>query len=66
MISLQFNIALSDYNRMQDIPVEAVVDMKDLDVMKVDRLKIELRNLPPFISGVRYNPKQVEYIIEKK
>lgn len=66
MISVQFNIALSDYNRMQDIPVEAVVDMKDLDVMKVDRLKIELRNLPPFISGVRYNPKQLEYIIEKK
>ncbi|MGM0666711.1 MAG: CdaR family protein [Bacteroidota bacterium] len=66
MISIQFNIALSDYNRIQDIPVEAVVDMKDLDVMKVDRLKIELLNLPAFITSVRYNPKQVEYIIEKK
>ena len=66
MITVQFNIALSDYNRMQDISIEAVVDMKGLDVMKVDRLQIELRNLPPFISGVRYNPKQLEYIIEKK
>jgi len=66
MVSINFNIALSDYNRIQETPLEAVVDMKDLDVRTVERLKVELVNLSPFISSVRYTPKQVEYIIEKK
>lgn len=66
MVSIHFNIALSDYNRIQEIPFEAVVDIKDLDVRKIDRLTVELVNLPTFIQNVRYNPKQVEYIFEKK
>ena len=66
MVSVQFNIALIDYNKMKEIPLDAVVDMKDLDVRKVDRLKVEMHNLPPFITNVRFNPIQVEYIIEKK
>ncbi len=66
MVSVQYNIALSDYNRMQEIPLDAVVDMKNLDIRKVDRLNVEMINLPPFITNVRYNPMQVEYIIEKK
>lgn len=66
MVNIHFNIALSDYNRIQEIPLEAVVDMKDLDVRKVERLTVELVNLPAFIKNVRYNPKQLEYIVEKK
>ena len=66
MVSIHFNIALSDYNRIQEIPFEAVVDIKDLDVRTVERLTVELVNLPAFIKNVRYNPKQVEYIFEKK
>ena len=66
MVNIHFNIALSDYNRIQEIPLEAVVDMKDLDVRKVERLTVELVNLPAYIKNVRYNPKQLEYIVEKK
>ncbi|MDT8401197.1 MAG: CdaR family protein [Bacteroidales bacterium] len=66
MVSVQFNIALSDYNKIQEIPLGAVVDLKNLDVRKVERLDVELLNQPAFISNVRYNPRQVEYIIEKK
>lgn len=65
-VSVLFNIALSDYNRIQEIPMEAVVDMKGLDVRTVERLKVDVVNLPAYIRNVRYNPKQVEYIIEKK
>lgn len=65
-ISVRFNIALDDYNRLQEIPLEAVVDINGLDVRTVERLKVDVVNLPEFIRNVRYNPKQVEYIIEKK
>ncbi len=64
-VNIHFNIALSDYSRIQEIPIEAVVDMKNLNYRTVDRLNVEIINLPPYISNVRYNPKQVEYIIEK-
>ncbi|MEA1885649.1 MAG: CdaR family protein [Bacteroidota bacterium] len=66
MVNVHFNIALSDYNRIQEIPLEAVVDMKGINVRTIERLTVELVKLPDFISNVRYNPKQVEYIIEKK
>ncbi|MDZ7739393.1 MAG: hypothetical protein U5K32_10105 [Bacteroidales bacterium] len=65
-VSIHFNIALSDYNRIQEVPVEAVVDMKNIDIRTVESLKVEIVNLPSFISSVRYNPRRVEYIIEKK
>lgn len=65
-VSIYFNIPLSDYDRIQDIPVEAVVDMEGLDIRKVQSLKVEIINLPSFISAVRYKPRRVEYIIEKK
>lgn len=65
-VNIHFNIALSDYNRIQELTLEAVVDMKDLDIRTVERLPVELINLPAFIYNIRYNPKQVEYIIEKK
>ncbi|MFO7850882.1 MAG: CdaR family protein [Bacteroidota bacterium] len=66
MVNVHFNIALDDYNRIQEIPLEAVVDMHGIDVRKVERLTVKLVKLPDFISNVRYNPKRVEYIIEKK
>ncbi|MBS0010219.1 MAG: YbbR-like domain-containing protein [Bacteroidales bacterium] len=66
MVSIYFNIPLSNYNRIQDMPLEAVVDMENLDVRTVDRLKVEVINIPSYISNVRHNPRQVEYIIEKK
>lgn len=65
-VSIRFNIALSDYKRIEDVSVEAVVDMKDLDIRKTESLNVEIINLPSFISSVRYNPRRVEYIIEKR
>ncbi|HKL67478.1 MAG TPA: YbbR-like domain-containing protein [Bacteroidales bacterium] len=65
-VNIHFNIALSDYNRLQEIPIEAYVDMKNLDVQQVKRLKVNIDNLPSFINNIRSNPKQVEYILEKK
>jgi len=63
---LQCIVALSDYNNINDAPIEAVVDFKNLDIRSTNRLKILLENLPDYASQVRINPQYVEYLIERK
>lgn len=66
VVTLQCIVALSDYNNINDAPIEAVVDLKDLDIMANNRLKPGLNKLPGFASQVRINPQYVEYLIERK
>lgn len=65
-VTVHFNIALSDYDRVQESFFEAVVDVKNIDISKVEKLKVDMLSVPSFVSNVRYEPNQVEYIIEKK
>lgn len=65
-VTLQCIVALSDYNNLLDASIEAVVDLKDLDVMVTNRLKVELEDLPDYVSQVRINPQYVEYLIERR
>jgi len=66
IVTLQCIVALSDYNNIKDSPIEAVVDLKDMDLRASNRLKLTLNKLPDFASQVRINPQYVEYLIERK
>jgi len=66
LVTLQCIVALSDYNNIQDAPVEAFVDFKDLDLMTTNRLKVALEKLPEYASQVKINPQYIEYLIERK
>lgn len=66
MVTLQCIVALSDYNNIQDAPIEAIIDLKDLDVMATNRLKVILEKMPEYASQVKVNPQYVEYLIERK
>lgn len=66
VVTFQCIVALSDYNNIQDAPIEAIVDLKDLDVSAPNRLKIVLDKLPEYATQVRINPQYVEYLIERK
>lgn len=65
-VTLQCIVALSDYNKINDAPIKAVIDFKDHDIMASNRLKPSLDKLPDFASQVRINPQYVEYLIERK
>ena len=65
-VKLSCIVALSNYARVEDASIEAYVDMENIDIMKTEKLKVELNNLPDYINSFKYNPTQVEYIIEKK
>lgn len=65
-VIIQFNVAISDYNKIQDANIKAVVDMEGLDVRSTNKLDVEIIDLPLFASSLKYNPSQLEYIIERK
>ncbi len=66
IVTLQCIVALSDYNKIKDAPIEAVIDLKDMNLISSNRLKLTLNKLPDFASQVRINPQYVEYLIERK
>ncbi|HUS87541.1 MAG TPA: hypothetical protein VMW76_09895 [Bacteroidales bacterium] len=64
-INIQCIVPLSDYNKLADAPLEAVIDFAGIVVRSTSRLKVEVRNIPDYIGSFKYNPEQVEYLIEK-
>lgn len=64
-IKVYCNVALRDYNMFMLAPLEAVTDMKGVDIRNSQKLKINLKNIPLYVSAVRFAPAEVEYIFER-
>lgn len=64
-IKVYCNVALRDYNGFMLAPLEAVADMKGVDIRNSEKLKVDLRNIPLYVSSVRFAPAEVEYIFER-
>ena len=66
MVNVKFLVGISEYKTVGKLPLEAVIDLSKIDVMKVSKLLVEIQNIPQYISSVRYTPQKVDFIIEKK
>ncbi len=64
-ITVTYFVALSDYEKVLPQLFEAVVDYNET-VHQENKLQISIKNSPEYIKSLRFNPKSVEYIIEKK
>lgn len=64
-VTVTYFVALSDYEKVLPQLFEAVVDYNQTKTQE-NKLKIEIESAPDYIQSLRYNPKSVEYIIEKK
>jgi hypothetical protein len=64
-VTVTYFVALSDYEKVLPQLFEAVVDYNQMKTQE-NKLKIEIKSAPDYIQSLRYNPKSVEYIIEKK
>ena len=64
-IVVTYFVALSDYDKVVPQLFEAIVDYNEIASQK-EKLSIKIINSPDYIQSLRYNPKSVEYIIEKK
>lgn len=64
-ITVTYFVALSDYEKVLPQLFEAFVDYNDIS-NQGNKLDVKINNSPEYIKSLRYNPKSVEYIIEKK
>jgi len=64
-VTVTYFVALSDYEKVLPQLFEAVVDYNET-TNQDKKLNISIINSPEYIQSIRYNPKSVEYIIERK
>jgi len=64
-ITVTYFVALSDYEKVLPQLFEAVVDYNEI-ANQDNKLNISIHNFPDYIQSLRYNPKSVEFIIERK
>lgn len=64
-IKVYYQIGLSDYQKVSEKLIDAVVEIPDSDDLP-DKLKVELKQVPDFITVTRIEPLFVEYLIIKK
>jgi hypothetical protein len=64
-ITVTYLVALSDYEKVLPELFEATVDYKETRSQQ-NQLNVKIQNSPDYIKSLRFNPKTVEYIIEKK
>ncbi|MFC2104550.1 hypothetical protein ACFLS4_04270, partial [Bacteroidota bacterium] len=64
-ITVTYFVALSDYEKVLPQLFEAVVDYNEITNQE-NKLNISIKNSPDYVKSLRYKPKSVEYIIERK
>lgn len=65
IITVNYFVTLTKYDKVLPQLFEAIVDYNKIDNQK-NTLDVEIINQPEYIKSLRYNPKSVEYIIEKR
>ncbi len=64
-VTVTYHVVLSDYEKVVPQLFEAVVDYNE-SANQENKLNISILNSPDYIRSLRFNPKKVEYIIERK
>ena len=64
-ITVTYHVALSDYEKVVPQLFEVVVDYNESSNPE-NKLSISILNSPEYIRSLRFSPKKVEYIIEKR
>lgn len=64
-INVTYFVTLSEYEKVLPQLFEAVIDYNEIEDHN-NALSVKIINQPDYIKSLRYNPKSVEYIIERK
>lgn len=65
-VTIRCHVALSDYKKITGTPFEVVADLRKTDLSSTQKIPVEVRNVPPFVSSLRVSPNAVDFIIEKR
>jgi hypothetical protein len=66
MINVTFNVGMSHFNAINSEDLSAVLDYSEIEHNQSTKQTLKLINTKSFISNVKFEPEEVEYIIEMK
>ncbi len=65
-VSVTYLVGLSDYDKVQSSSFKATVDYNSIATSLNNKLRVSVEVIPPFIRSVKYQPRNVDFVIEKK
>jgi hypothetical protein len=65
-VTMSFHVCLSNYDKISKNPPVPNIDYNALSERRITRLTVFLSDTPKFISNVRFNPKETEFLITRK
>jgi acyl-coenzyme A thioesterase PaaI-like protein len=65
-IKVSYFVGLKKYENVSPESFDVRVDYNEASSGKTDKLKVEVKNAPDFISNLRYYPQTVSFLIEKR
>ncbi len=66
-VSVHYNVALSDYDRVRKDMFKAVVQLKSPALLeKLDHLEVTLADQPAFVREAWHEPREVEFLIKRE
>jgi hypothetical protein len=65
-VTVKCMVAVTDYKKINQTPLEVVIDLSNADLNSSDKIPVGFRNIPQFIRSLRATPGKVDFLIEKK
>jgi YbbR domain-containing protein len=65
-IKISYLVGLSKYETIREDQFRAVVDFRETNSTKGNRLKVRIVQMPLDVRNLRFSPQAIEYIIEKR
>ena len=65
-VTVTYNICLTNYNKLAKSPLVPRIDYQALQGTQKSRLNVFLTDTPEIISNIRFNPKEIEFLITRK
>ena len=65
-VKVTFRVTLGNYNKIASNPLLLFIDYNDIQEEQTERLPVFLSDTPQYISDIRLNPKEIEYLIRRK
>jgi hypothetical protein len=66
VVTVRGLVAVNDFKKLAEIPFEVIIDIGKVNLKSSERIPLEIRNVPPFLTSLRITPADVDFLIEKK
>jgi hypothetical protein len=65
-VKITYKVCLSNYQKVKDNPPIPKIDFTAINEKQVGRLTVFISDTPQIISNIRFNPKEIEFLITRK